>query len=43
MSGVDEHKSSAKNNDENQITMYQKMNSTEEFFLSGESRISKVS
>ncbi|VBB28380.1 unnamed protein product [Acanthocheilonema viteae] len=41
MSGTDEHKNLAKNNEENQVTIYQKMNSTEEFFLSGESRTSK--
>uniref|UniRef100_A0A0R3RH64 START domain-containing protein n=1 Tax=Elaeophora elaphi TaxID=1147741 RepID=A0A0R3RH64_9BILA len=41
MSGIDGHKNLAKNNEENQIALYQKMNSTEEFFLSGESRISK--
>lgn len=43
MSGVDEHRNFAKNNEENQIALYQKINSTEEFLLSGESRTSKVS
>uniref|UniRef100_A0A1I7VU61 StAR-related lipid transfer protein 3 n=1 Tax=Loa loa TaxID=7209 RepID=A0A1I7VU61_LOALO len=41
MSGTDEQKGVGKNNEENQVMLYQKMNSTEEFFLSGESRISK--
>ncbi|VDK76057.1 unnamed protein product, partial [Onchocerca ochengi] len=37
MSGIN----SARNNEENQIMSYPKMSNTEEFFLSGESRISK--
>ncbi|CAG9531513.1 unnamed protein product [Cercopithifilaria johnstoni] len=41
MSSIDEHKSLTKNNEENQITLFKKMSSTEEFFLSRESRISK--
>ncbi|VDO62651.1 unnamed protein product [Onchocerca flexuosa] len=41
MSGAVELKSSTRNNEENQIRPYPKMSDTEEFFLSGESRISK--
>ncbi|KAM3722530.1 StAR-related lipid transfer protein [Dirofilaria immitis] len=41
MSGIDVHKNSTRSNEENQVTLYPKMSSSEEFFLAGESRISK--
>uniref|UniRef100_A0A915PS25 START domain-containing protein n=1 Tax=Setaria digitata TaxID=48799 RepID=A0A915PS25_9BILA len=41
MTGADGHKGLARSNEESEVTLYRKMSSTEEFFLSRESRISK--